>query len=229
VRFIEDLRDIHTGEDIWVLGAGPSMDEYPTDFFEDKICIGVNWVFSAFMDMGEGVEKFSSRAFYSVHEHRSVPDWIAKHNPKFLKQCFFLLPPSRRPGMAWWRDYNPDPYYMRWGLRGKAAVSATDQDFMDTAKCLVSDRIDCEYVCRGTTLHWAIQAAVVLGATKIYIAGALGLKGYMLSHGSYYRQIAPHKYEHPHWREGTKSLARAFKPYGVKIVEYRYDSGEQQL
>ena len=230
MKFIEDIRDRHKGEEIWVVGAGSSLDDYPIDFFDGKICIGVNYVFSVFLDIGDGIEKFNARAFYSVHEHRVPADWIVKHIPDFLDHCFFLLPPARRPSdhhMIWWEDYNDDPYYMRWGLKGKAAVSATDQDFADVAKCIM-EKGECHYVCRGTTLHWAVQAAVVLGAKKIYVVGEDGQGDHMYKHGSMYKQMAKHKYKHPYWREATRCMARVFKLYGVEIAHHHYSQGEQE-
>lgn len=233
MKFIEDIRNRHSGEEIWIIGAGSSLDDYPIDFFKDKICVGMNWVFSVFLDVGDRVEKFSHQVFYSVHEHGEPADWIAKHKPEFLKNCFFLLPPERRDGggrkghqMVWWEDYNKDPYYMRWGLKGKGAVSATDNDFAEVAKCIMAQKGQCHYVCRGTTLHWAIEAAVVLGARKIYVAGTGG-QGHVSKHGFLYRTSKVYGNRYPHWREGTRALARAFRPYGVEIVYHYYGKGEQ--
>lgn len=238
MKLIEDVRDKHAGEEIWVIGAGSSLDAYPLSFFEAQICVGMNWVFSVFLDIEDGLEKFSSRIFYSVHEHRWPADWIAEHKPEFLKSCFFLLPPERRGDssaapvqqMVWHEDYPEGPYYMKWGLKGRGAVSATNQDFVDVAKCIAEKKGPCEYVCNGTTLHWAIQVAAVLGGTKIYVVGAEGQGYHMQKHGSLYPKGSnmPHR-RGQRWRDGTKQLAGAFKPYGVEIVNYYYDKGEQKL
>ena len=42
IRLISELKDIHKGNDIWVLGSGPSMNHIDNSFFENKITIGVN-------------------------------------------------------------------------------------------------------------------------------------------------------------------------------------------
>ena len=238
MKYLEDLRDKYKGKEIWVIGGGPSLDEYPIDFFKDKICIGMNWVFSVFLDVGDGVEKFSTRAFYSVHEHRESADWIAEHIPHFLNNCFFLLPPSRiqigRSRMVWWEDYNKDPYYMRWGpkgISGVRGVQALHQDFIDMVKCIM-DKGECHYVCRGTTLHWAMEVAVVLGAKKIYLVGAearwAGNAHHMYKHGSFYAKLnqAAHGFIRA-WHDGTRSLAMVLQPYGVDVVYYYYGKGEQ--
>lgn len=237
VKYLEDLRDIHEGEEIWVIGAGPSLDAYPLNFFKDKICIGVNKVFSVFVEIGDGHKKFESKKFYSVHEHRESANWIAAHIPHFLENCFFLLPKQRtqtgRSRMVWWEDYrahNDKIHYMKWGFRGKKRVTASDQHFKQVVKNIVRKRPS-EYVCRGTTLHWAIQVAAVLGAKKIYLAGADGGGGRMIKHGSRYvgtpSQVRPHGFI-PMWYSGTKCLADLFGPQGLEIVYYFYGTGERK-
>lgn len=232
MKHLEDLRHEHLGEEIWVIGAGPSLDNYPIDFFGDKICIGVNWVFSVFIDTGDGAEKFSTRVFYSVHSHGDPAIWIAEYIPRFLTSCFFISrPPSHRvhQGRLYCcpQDFNQDPYWIRNSYR-VSDVKASDADFKAMAECIMAGRKDCRYLCRGTSLHWAIEVAIVLGAKKICVAGASGGVGYMCKHGSKYQQIPRHKFSHAHWREGTKSLAEVFKPYGIEIVNYSYGRGEQK-
>lgn len=232
MKYLEDLRDKHRDEEIWVVGAGPSLDDYPLNFFEGKICIGVNWVFSVFLDIGDGLQKFKYRTFYSVHSHAEHAYWIVKYIPRFLVNCFFIshpLPYRRYKGLPYCcpGDFNNDPYWIRNSFRVQD-VKASDADFEVMAACIMAKREDCRYLCRGTTLHWAIEVAVVLGAKKIYVVGADGGVGYMRKHGSLYQQVTPYRFPHAHWREGTKSLAKAFKPYGVEIVHYRYGKGEQK-
>jgi len=54
-RFIEEFRDKYRrspysqkGEEIWIIGPAPSLDDYPKDFFDDKISIAVNYAYLAF-------------------------------------------------------------------------------------------------------------------------------------------------------------------------------------
>jgi hypothetical protein len=231
LKFLEDLRNKHRGEEIWVIGAGPSLDDYSIGFFQDKICIGVNWVFSVFLDIGDGKEKFNARTFYSVHSHSEPADWIAKYKPHFLTHCILISrPPSHRihRGKSYCcpQNFNQDPYWIRNSYL-VSDVKASDTDFATMAKCIMAKKEDCRYLCRGTSIHWAIEVAVVLGAKKIYIAGTDGGVGYMLAHGSLYQQVHKYRFPHTHWREGTGALARAFKPYGIKIAYYNYGRGEQ--
>jgi len=42
------IRNKHKGEIIYILGAGQQMELYRPLFFEDKIAIGINWVYKFF-------------------------------------------------------------------------------------------------------------------------------------------------------------------------------------
>ena len=239
MKFIEDLRGTHKKDKIWVAGSGSGLDDYPNDFFKDKICIGVNWVFAAFLDIGDGLEKFETRIFYSLHSHRGPADWIAKHIPHFLKNCFFIShPKSYRAGYTCWQDFNEDPYWIRNSFSTRE-VNASDTDFQEMAKCIMEKRNDCKYFCRGTTLHWAIETAVVLGAKKIYVVGAHSRCQKDRYHAQkrglakFYKQPPGPRYSTtvygPHFLQGTKWLAEVFKPYGVEIVQHHYETGEVKL
>ena len=39
---IKELKDVHNGQDIWIIGAGSSMDFVDPSFFDNKICISVH-------------------------------------------------------------------------------------------------------------------------------------------------------------------------------------------
>jgi len=40
---LSDLRKIHEGETIWVLGSGPTMNFIDADFFSDKVVVSANY------------------------------------------------------------------------------------------------------------------------------------------------------------------------------------------
>lgn len=48
MRTLESFKDCHKGETLWVLGSGGSLDHLSPSFFDDKICVGVNFVGKAF-------------------------------------------------------------------------------------------------------------------------------------------------------------------------------------
>lgn len=42
MKYINNLKDVHKDEDIYIIASGKSLDFYPDDFFDGKILIGVN-------------------------------------------------------------------------------------------------------------------------------------------------------------------------------------------
>jgi len=44
VRYINELKNIHENEDVWIIGAGSSMNYVDPSFFANKITIGLNHV-----------------------------------------------------------------------------------------------------------------------------------------------------------------------------------------
>ena len=47
-KTIKELKNVHSGEDIWIVCAGASMNYVHSDFFENKITIGLNQVYRHF-------------------------------------------------------------------------------------------------------------------------------------------------------------------------------------
>lgn len=223
MKMVEEVRDRHPGEIIYAAGAGVSMDKYPLDFFKDSVVVGVNFVFSVFLDVGDGLEKFKYRKLYSVHYHREPADWLVRWKPDFLKNCFFVThPEADRKRLTFWKDYNDDPYWMTNAGTGHHRIL---KDLPPMAKCIMEKKGICGYIIGGTTLHWAIEAAVVLGAKKVRIVGGSGPPGYMKEHGSFYRNHVP--CVSFNWILDSRAIARVFKPYGVEIVFHQYDKGEE--
>lgn len=223
MRYLEDLRDKHKGRQIWIVGTGHFLDDLPDNFFShpNRISIAVNWAISAFPD-----------CTYSIHEHREPVDWLVKDRPEFLKKCILLLPPHRidKPWpMVWWEDYNEDPIYMKWGRVGILGVSASDEDFKRVVQSIMKKE-PCGYVCRGTTAHWAVEAAAVLGAERITLVGCEACttkykrhaqrRGLATRYPQKPGQIYPEGVFAPHFISGHRCLARLFKPYGIELVSY---------
>ena len=47
-KSITELKNIHSGEDIWIIASGASMEYVAPDFFKNKLSIGVNHVYQRF-------------------------------------------------------------------------------------------------------------------------------------------------------------------------------------
>ena len=222
MRFIEDLRNRHKDKEVWVIGTSPTLDDLPDDFFDDKISIAVNWAFIAF-----------PRCTYILEAHKEGPDYIRDNRPNLLKKCIFVLTPQRMERTLWFEDYSDEPFYMRWNGRR----DAPREQFEQFAKSIMAGE-SCYYPCGGTCLHFAIEAAIVLGAKKVSIVGGehrwIDHRWHAQKRGlsAYYAEgrSAPPRDEHAkriymRWRKATRWLGEVFKPYGVEIMRYHHKPG----
>jgi hypothetical protein len=60
---LSDLKDIHAGETIWVIGSGPSLNFIDPGFFDDKTCVTVNFVGKTL-----GLKSFYTYSNYHLQE-----------------------------------------------------------------------------------------------------------------------------------------------------------------
>ena len=86
-RHLEDLRNKHKGEEIWVLGRGPSLDDYPTNFFDNRISIALSYAYLAFPNC---------TYFYSFHAEPA--EYVAKNWPEKYSRCILGSIQDLKPG-----------------------------------------------------------------------------------------------------------------------------------
>jgi len=248
-RHIEEFRNMYPNEqypnkdpEFYVLGSGPSLGDFSEDFFKNKISIGANTAIFGFSNLAH---------FLSIHKG----PWreITKKKPHLLKNFRSICPYTIDPNdPARWR-HEPSPpggggfsYIGDWGsevmyLRYKHKMVRTKEEFAENALNILgrgNSKEPLYCLSRGTTIHMAIQAAVILGAKKVTLVGcetrgkgnvAYAQRGEMENiHG---KNASPQdilKSEHS-WaehRSGTHWLALAFKPHGIDIQKYYYKDGE---
>ena len=229
MRMVEEYRDSHKGK-IWIIGSGRSLDDFPQMFFKDKITIAMNYTGLAF-------PKCPDFPTYSVHIHEEALQDMLKWKPGFLKRCILAwLPPDRTEGLTWPEDYNQDPVWIRWHawVLKKEDIENTVAQMMDKER-----RKDCVHLSFYTTLHVAIEVAVILGAENVTLAGADPYQTAEQSHAlriknpngePIYRQrkIGPSK-NMECWRKGNLWLAQAFKPYGIQVRRFYYPDGYEEI
>lgn len=113
---LEDLKDKHAGETIWVLGSGPSLNFIDLAFFDDKTVVTVNWVGRTF-----GLKSFY--AYSNYHSPEVIPTFgsglitaVMLHNDTLTQKPWPGVVPENvalsqassyhPPGKSW------DPYTM---------------------------------------------------------------------------------------------------------------------
>lgn len=166
MRFIEDLRNTKHGE-MWLIGTGKSLDDFPLDFFNGKTFIAMR-----------PCDVIFPNCVYSICSYNDkVLEPYFKKNLHLLKKQIFTLNPRHRKN--WLGKYNKLPIFMR----TFKPYSFNDSEYVPlvgrrVAKVHVQETIksimegtSSRYASRGIIQGWTIEAALVLGAKKITLVG----------------------------------------------------------
>lgn len=259
-RFIEDLHNIHKGEEIWVLGCGPSLDDFPDNFFDEKyrIAITATWAMIAFPNC-------TYTAFSQGHTHqlihvlRNRSHLLHKHivrlTPAELENRVFIGPEPIYSRLHEIELGLPDPIYLQ--IRGmeledykKIGSEELDERkvyFSSLANNLINGT-PVSFASAGTCIHYEIQAAIVMGAKKITLAGCeikyLKFQGHAYKRGmdKIYKKsdqipkdgypdivLTGEKKGQKRIRAGTAFLAKIMKPCGVQIANFYYNKGYEEI
>lgn len=149
-KSITELKDIHKGEDIWVIGAGPSMNFVDPSFFENKICISVNQMYEKFP-----CEYVVGRDFHS--KARWAPTIEDLRDRDDIKLLYSELDTGHRRerNMDWgWMSYSDNFYEFQSGEDHNLDNVGTDR-----------------MACIRTTLNTCLNIAAYMGAKNIMICG----------------------------------------------------------
>lgn len=223
LRFIKDLHNHHSGKEIWVLGCGPSLDDFPASFFNNKITIVMSW----------GLLEFP----HSTHWMTDVPGLLfyRDYHPEVFRKTIVMYPLKKdqikiNKGMfqVLLGRYYFDP--IRVGSR------RSDGLFRERANNAIKASLDSQLpfsvVYYGTGLHRAILVAAYLGARRITLAGAEHeVKGDQhhakrgLLKDVYYYRKAPSQARYDQMKKGTQILSRLLSQHGIRMQRYFYDKG----
>ena len=89
LKNIEEIRDKHKGETIFIIGSGPSLETYPEDFLNDKISMTLHLAYL----------KFPKPTYAHIAEADRI-QWLRSNRTEFFKtQGLFCNPffPLVRP------------------------------------------------------------------------------------------------------------------------------------
>jgi len=229
MKDFEDLRDRYAGKEIWVLGAGPSLDDFPDGFFDDKISITVNGSFL-------GIPNATYFHFY----HGVFIPWVIKLNPDFLGKCIIAWPIGEIEEFKneeWWQKIKNEPIYM-----DRPPGPSTKDDFKRVVSSIIKKE-RCEYRMNGTVAHLAIEIAAVLGAKKITVIDCKGVASKYKGHAQrgrmseFYKEIPGYIYSlkeqtfDPYYiiPLGISWLAGIFGKYGIEVRRFYYGKGYEEI
>jgi len=240
-KCVEQLYNKHQGEEIWVIGCGPSLDDFPDNFFEDKIAIACKFSVARFRNC--------TYLMCSYGDKSGMQKFIRDENLyDLLKKFIVTLRYSYTGDLHLFGKYEKDPYYMRVFKDRRAR-------YLGRVVPRIIKGLPCNYPGVNTIVHFGLQAAAIMGAKKIYMVGC--------EHHHHARQIhaqkggigdAYLKYRgqtkpndlpegfmwnesdrlgiSPGWTEaraGTSGLAELLSNYGIEVVRYYYGVGEEKI
>lgn len=192
---LDELRDLHPGETIWVIGSGPSLNFIEPEFFDDKICVTVNLV----------GRTYGLKSFYAYSNYHSDPP--KRIFGKGLKVAVMLARDTLTQN-AWSGDL-PDNVALSEAHSYNPPGSAWDPYAMPPPEGQI--------VYGSSSIHGAIHLAAHLGAKNIILVAAdcgfidetINVEGY------------PYPTEHNSlrvWNKHTQILKRWLgEKYGVRI------------
>jgi len=161
MRYIEDLRNLYKGKEIWVLGCGPSLDNFPKDFFDDKIAIVTNGAIKRFLVSLDRKDRYYH--FY----HSFFWNFINGIDPELFRQCIMLVPSGDLK--EYHNKVEEFPHYQK-PIWTKWGNYYTDKSVVASIKAAMGGK-PYLYTGAGTVVHTALQIAFILGANLVTLAG----------------------------------------------------------
>lgn len=232
MRFIEELRDTHKKE-IWILGTGGSGDDFPLDFFDDKISIALRPNRVIFPNC---TYNFCSWNTNWAGKLKAMPHLLPKQiftfNPKHRKN--FLGKNIEIP--IFMRTLKYYSFGLKWGQE------IPEKYIRETIEQIVQ-KTSLHYCGDGLAQGWAIEAALVLGAEKITLAGCDGagtkykdyakrlefFYGHPPENGFSKEQLALLERKHSVYRRGQKLFAKILESHGIELMKYFYKEGYRKI
>jgi len=236
MKNIEELRNIHKGKEIWIIGLSPKLDNFPDNFFDDKISIALNKAFIAFPNCN-----------YILFSDKREAQYIVTKAPQLLKKCIFMWPIEkhyRDDRIKAFQGNTKDLIYMNWARDQSSVESVLRKAFEDTIRKIV-EGIPCPSISYATNSHNAVEAAVILGAKKITLvaceARLINFQYYARKRGL--DKVNPSKDCREHSPEIQQSIHRSFrrmrlgltwlaeilKNYGIEVRRYDYNKGYETI
>jgi hypothetical protein len=163
-RFITDLHLRHAGEPIWIAGTDPSLEDYPDDFFDDKIGITLHLAHLKF-----------PRVTYRYFNEYDRVEFLLREDPSFAQQETVVGWPfygrSKQESRALVQSM-PHIYYLRWVIYPPRCIREYVGWGYTRRKVRQARRAaSVTYGGHGTCLHGAIYVAVMMGGNPINIIG----------------------------------------------------------
>lgn len=205
--------DKHPDEEIWIIGSGPSIDDFPKDFFDDKISIALNGA----------IYKYPEATYWYTF-HTVWLEKAMKENPEIFDKTFVSY--MNHDKMAENRVMGNMMSLPYW-VKVTTYMRDINEAVKETLEQIHNKEKDVGFSERGTVAHTAIEVAFLMGAKKITLAGCEHKPGpngerhgdIGIKHPTPPNPVAWTYLEKP-LIYTTNLLAKELKEYGVKVRRY---------
>lgn len=161
MKYVTELYDRRLNEEIWIAGAGPSIDTFPDSFMDNKLGIVLH---SAYL-------KFPNAQYRHANESDRV-EWFKANRPEYLNgMCIFAFPFFDKTQLQTEAivDVDRDNYYF-FILRANSP-NANDADWVTEKVARVRAGGVMDFGGHSTCLHACVYACVVMGCNPINVIG----------------------------------------------------------
>jgi hypothetical protein len=150
---LRDLRDVYLGQEIYIIGSGPTTNIFPMEFLANKICMSLNDSYKIHPNITP------IALMHHLNYSREGKTADAAYHPHFSNIKYPVVKgtgKSRREKVDW---DNPYFYFYDWNHEITQIYEMTK-----SSDCLY-------YTPEGCSLHAAMQLAWIMGARSIFTIG----------------------------------------------------------
>lgn len=163
---IAELYNTHQGEEVWIIGSDPTLDDYPDDFMDDKTGMALHLAYI----------KFHTKYAYANELDRVK--YLRANFPDYLSATKIYGLPFFQRTMEESLKYVDDTCYALdlngYPPNGNIHDALTDlgQDYLRKQLHWARDNSSATCGDFGTCLHCCFWSAILMGFTTIHIIGA---------------------------------------------------------
>jgi hypothetical protein len=210
-KWVTELYGKHEGKDVYVVGTGPSLRVFPTEFLHNKITIGLNRAW----------ESVGVRYGITIHPELNIPEYMSGE--------------SRRPAMQWITKFEklkavatPEQsekakkkmFFFKTEGKPNTAVSWQPSDSGRVIDWVRSP-VDKHLYQWSSISQTAINLAANMGAKNIILVGCdggdLGGNHHAKQQHTRWKGISPDE-RYAQYREGIREVASAVRERGVGLM-----------
>jgi len=162
-KVVEDLRDAHKDKEIWIIGSGASLNDFPTNFFDNKISIALNGA----------IYKYPNATYWHGH-HEPWREYFRDERTDLLPKCIicYPMPGPFRHGyitdpVEFFGELTSVPYWLYF----RDSTIKKKEEYRMPISDIINKKDVVAFRCTQTVLHIAMQIAFLMGANKVSLAG----------------------------------------------------------